>query len=43
MAAGRFTKSGPQFFYELPIIQAMRMIQAVTEQAKAEREWRKEK
>ena len=44
VAAGRYTRSGPQFFYDLPVAQAIRMMQAAGEQAKEEmRERRRSK
>ncbi len=37
IAAGRYTKAGPQFFYDLPLRQALAMMSAAQEQAKQEK------
>lgn len=37
IAAGRYTKAGPQFFYDLPLRQALTMMSAAQEQAKQEK------
>lgn len=37
IAAGRYTKAGPQFFYDLPLEEALRFVRDASQTAKEER------
>lgn len=41
IAAGRYSKAGPQFYFSIPLSQAARLLKDTLEQAKEEKRLRK--